>query len=75
MRNPPLGLKLTSPDTQDVITAFSMEIINAIVKDIGGSHFSVPIDELHDMSSFNQLAIVICFVDKGHVIEPFLCIV
>lgn len=48
-----------------------MEIINAIVKDIGGSHFSVPIDELHDMSSFNQLAIVICFVDKGHVIEPF----
>ncbi|XP_028955524.1 uncharacterized protein [Malus domestica] len=76
LRNPPLSLKLTSPDTQkDIITAFSMEIINAIAKDIGDSYFSILIDELHEKSPMNQLAIVIRFVDKGHVIERFLGIV
>ncbi|XP_020422140.1 uncharacterized protein LOC109949841 isoform X3 [Prunus persica] len=76
LNNAPLTLKLTSSDTQkDIEIAISTEIINAIVRDIGDSLFSILIDEFHDMSSQDQMAIVLRFVDKGHVIERYLGIV
>ncbi|XP_021828840.1 uncharacterized protein LOC110769211 isoform X5 [Prunus avium] len=76
LNNAPLTLKLTSPDTQkDIEIAISMEIISAIVREIGDSLFSILIDEFHDMSSQDQMAIVLRFVDKGHVIERYLGIV
>ncbi|XP_008221694.2 PREDICTED: uncharacterized protein LOC103321637 [Prunus mume] len=76
LNNASLTLKLTSSDTQkDIEIAISTEIINAIVGDIGDSLFSILIDELHDMSSQDQMAIVLRFVDKGHVIERYLGIV
>ncbi|XP_016650816.1 PREDICTED: uncharacterized protein LOC103321691 [Prunus mume] len=76
LNNASLTLKLTSSDTQkDIEIAISTEIINAIVRDIGDSLFSILIDEFHDMSSQDQMAIVLRFVDKGHVIERYLGIV
>ncbi|XP_050139329.1 uncharacterized protein LOC126615543 [Malus sylvestris] len=73
LENAPENLKLTSPDIQkDISSAISYEIINAITSDINDSLFSILVDESRDKSSKEQMAIVLCFVDKGHVIERFV---
>ncbi|CAN6712516.1 unnamed protein product [Malus baccata var. baccata] len=67
------NLKLTSPDIQkDISSAISYEIISAITSDINDSLFSILVDESRDKSSKEQMAIVLRFVDKGHVIERFV---
>ncbi|XP_026422472.1 zinc finger MYM-type protein 1-like [Papaver somniferum] len=72
MENAPKNLKLTSPDVQkDITSAFSFEIIAAIIRDIGDSFFSILVDESKDISSKEQMAIVLRYVKEGRVIERF----
>ncbi|XP_021815949.1 zinc finger MYM-type protein 1-like [Prunus avium] len=69
-------MKLTSPDIhKDISCAISTEIINAIIMDIGDSLFAILVDESCDMSSNEQMAIVLHYMDKGQVIEHFVGIV
>ncbi|CAN6542063.1 unnamed protein product [Malus baccata var. baccata] len=56
----------------DISSAISYEIISAITSDINDSLFSILVDESRDKSSNEQMAIVLRFVDKGHVIERFV---
>nr|XP_023896645.1 uncharacterized protein LOC112008552 [Quercus suber] len=65
---------MTSPDIQkEIANAATVETINAIIKDIRDSLFAIIVDELRDMSTKEQLAIALCYVDKlGHVNERFL---
>ncbi|XP_050111822.1 uncharacterized protein LOC126590402 [Malus sylvestris] len=73
LENAPENLKLTSPDIQkDISSAISYEIISAITSDINDSLFSILVDESRDKSSKEKMAIVLRFVDKGHVIERFV---
>ncbi|KAM1253096.1 hypothetical protein ACFX2J_041025 [Malus domestica] len=73
LENAPENLKLTSPDVQnDISSSISYEIISAITCDINDSLFSILVDESRDKSSKEQMAIVLRFVDKGHVIERFV---
>ncbi|XP_026403877.1 zinc finger MYM-type protein 1-like [Papaver somniferum] len=73
MENAPKNLKLTSPDVQkDITSAFSFEIIAAIIRDIGDSFFSILVDESKDISSKEQMAIVLRYVKEGRVIERFV---
>ncbi|XP_062075933.1 uncharacterized protein LOC133780069 [Humulus lupulus] len=74
LKNAPENLKLTSPDIQkDIINAAAVETTNIIIKDIGDSLFSILVDESRDISTKEQMAIVLRYVDKnGHVIERFI---
>ncbi|XP_065630786.1 uncharacterized protein LOC136068063 [Quercus suber] len=65
---------MTSPDIQkEIANAAAVETINAIIKDIGDSLFAIIVDESRDMSTKEQLAIALRYVDKlGHVNERFL---
>ncbi|CAN6571081.1 unnamed protein product [Malus baccata var. baccata] len=66
--------KLTSPNIQkDIVNACATETVKAIIKDIGTSLFSSLIDESRNISTKEQMAIVLCYVDKnGHVVERFI---
>ncbi|XP_074323473.1 uncharacterized protein LOC141660387 [Apium graveolens] len=74
LKNAPENFKLISPEIQkDFVNAAATETINLIVKDIGGSLFSVLIDESRDISMKEHMAVVLCYVDKsGCIIERFL---
>ncbi|XP_062085462.1 uncharacterized protein LOC133791557 [Humulus lupulus] len=74
LKNAPENLKLTSPDIQkDISNAAAVETTNIIIKDIGDSLFSILVDESRDISTKEQMAIVLRYVDKnGHVIERFI---
>ncbi|CAN6691240.1 unnamed protein product [Malus baccata var. baccata] len=74
LKNAPENHKLTSPDIQkDILNACATETIKAIIKDIGTSLFSILIDESRDVSTKEQMAIVLRYVDKnGHVVERFI---
>ncbi|XP_021834644.1 zinc finger MYM-type protein 1-like [Prunus avium] len=62
------NMKLTSPDIQkDISNAISTKIINVIIRDIGDSLFAILVDESCDMSSKEQMAIVLHYVDKGQL--------
>ncbi|CAN6708544.1 unnamed protein product [Malus baccata var. baccata] len=74
LKNAPENHKLTSPDIQkDIVNACATETIKTIIKDIGTSLFSILIDESRDVSTKEQMAIVLRYVDKnGHVVERFI---
>ena len=74
LKNAPENLKLTLPKIQkDIVTATSIETCNAIVNCLGNALFSVLIDESCDISTKEQMAAVLRFVDKkGHVVEHLL---
>ena len=44
---------------RDIVSAISIEIINTIIRDIGNSLFSILVDESCDISSKEQMAIVL----------------
>lgn len=72
-KNAPENMKLISPDIQkDIVSAISIEIINTIASEIGDSLFAILVDESRDMSSKEQMAIVLRYVDGGKVIERFV---
>ncbi|XP_021829669.1 zinc finger MYM-type protein 1-like [Prunus avium] len=69
LKNAPANLKLTSPDIQkDIVNAAAIETLNKIIGDVGNSLFSI----LIDISRKEQMAIVLRYVCKGHVIERFV---
>ncbi|CAN6699015.1 unnamed protein product [Malus baccata var. baccata] len=74
LKNAPENHKLTSPDIQkDIVNVCATETIKTIIKDIGTSLFSILIDESRDVSTKEQMAIVLRYVDKnGHVVERFI---
>ena len=64
---------MTSLDIQkDISSAILYEIISAITSEIGDSLFSILFDVSRDKSSNEKMAIVLCYVDNGHVIERFV---
>ncbi|XP_073031169.1 uncharacterized protein [Primulina eburnea] len=68
------NFKLTSPDIQkDIVSACATETINVIIRDVGVSLFSILVDESRDVSTKEQISVVICYVDSsGHVNERFI---
>ena len=74
LENAPENHQMTSPDIQkEIANAAAVETINVIIKDIGDPLFAIIVDESSDMSTKEQLAIALCYVDKlGHVNERFL---
>ncbi|KAL0556550.1 hypothetical protein IC582_005064 [Cucumis melo] len=76
LKNAPENLKLTAPDIQkDIVNCIAVEIVNSIIQDIGDKLFSILIDESKDISSKEQMSIVLRYVDKGCVIKRFVGIV
>ncbi|XP_024164081.1 zinc finger MYM-type protein 1-like [Rosa chinensis] len=73
LKNAPENLKLTSPDIQKhIVSAISVEIVNTIASELGDSLFAILVDESRDLSSKEQMAIVLRYVDDGNVIERFV---
>nr|XP_028960736.1 zinc finger MYM-type protein 1-like [Malus domestica] len=72
--NAPKNLKYTSSDIQkDLVRACAIETINAITKDMEGDFFSLLVDGSRDSSTKEQMAVVLCYVNKkGEAIEKFL---
>ncbi|XP_068328303.1 uncharacterized protein [Pyrus communis] len=72
--NAPKNLKYTSSDIQkDLIHACAIETINPITKDMEGTFLSLLVDGSHDASTKEQMAVVLCYVNKkGEAIEMFL---
>ncbi|KAL4625418.1 hypothetical protein ACB092_05G024200 [Castanea dentata] len=68
LENAPKNHQMTSPDIQkEIANAAAVETINAIIKDIGDSLFAIIVDESRDMSTKEQMAIALHYVDKlGH---------
>ena len=71
LKNAPKNHQMTSLDIQkEIANVAAVKTINAIIKDIGDSLFAIIVDESHDMSTKEQLAIALHYVDKlGHVNE------
>ena len=74
MKNVLENLKLTSLDIQkDIINVIAVETLNTIIRDIGDRCFSILVDESRDVSTKEQMAIVLRYVnEKGNVVESFL---
>jgi hypothetical protein len=49
---------------KDIANAAASIALDAILKDLGESSFAILIDESHDISIKEQLAIVLRYVDK-----------
>ena len=73
LKNAPKNHQMTSCDIQkETANVAAVETINAIIKNIRDSLFAIIVDESRDMSTKEQLAIALCYVDKlGHVNERF----
>ena len=53
-----------------------METTNAIITNLGNEHFVIIVDEAHDISNKEQMAIALHYVNKsGSIVECFLGIV
>ncbi|XP_059658418.1 uncharacterized protein LOC132304705 [Cornus florida] len=77
LQNAPENHKLTAPKIQkDIVNAIALETLNVIIGDIGDAFFSILIDESQDISTKEQMACVLRYVDKnGHVVERFVGLV
>uniref|UniRef100_A0A5B7B014 Putative zinc finger MYM-type protein 1-like n=1 Tax=Davidia involucrata TaxID=16924 RepID=A0A5B7B014_DAVIN len=77
LRNPLKNLKFVTPDIQkDIVNAAANETTNAIIEDLGDDLFAILVDESCDVSSKEQMTVVLRYVDKrGIVLERFLGIV
>ncbi|CAN0873359.1 hypothetical protein LINGRAHAP2_LOCUS10354 [Linum grandiflorum] len=69
---------MTSHDIQkDIVHALAAETTKLIIKDLGNDVFSILVDEARDVSVKEQMAMVVCYVDKticcGEVFEYFPC--
>ena len=74
LRNASQNNMLISPAIQkDIVSAAAVETSNAIIMELRDAFFSVLIDESRDISTKEQMAVALQYVDKkGHVVERFL---
>ncbi|KAH9715586.1 TTF-type domain-containing protein [Citrus sinensis] len=74
LKNIPLKLQMTSPKIQkDIVSCVATETTNAIIREMDGALFSVLMDESRDISTKEQMAVVLRYVDKnGYVVERFV---
>jgi hypothetical protein len=72
--NAPQNNMLVSPAIQkDIASAAAVETSNAIIMELGDAFFFVLIDESRDISTKEQMAVALRYVDKkGHVVKRFL---
>lgn len=75
--NAPENAKMTSPEIQkQICNVMASLTTKAIIKDIGDSFFSLLVDEARDISTKEQMSVVLRYVNKnGFVIERFLAMV
>ncbi|XP_062218173.1 uncharacterized protein LOC133918342 [Phragmites australis] len=68
---------MISPKIQkDIVHCFAMEILDSILEEIGNDVFCLLVDESRDVSSKEQMAVVLRYVDKyGIVKERFVGLV
>ena len=65
---------MTSPNIQkEIANVAAVETINAIIKDIGDSLFAIIVDESCDMSTTEQLAIVVLCRQIGTCFRRYTC--
>jgi hypothetical protein len=73
LKNSPKNLKLVTPKIQKDIVNTTYETANAIIKDLGDKLFSILVDESHDISTKEQMAVVLRYADNtGIVTERFI---
>ncbi|KAM2328308.1 hypothetical protein ACFXTH_014786 [Malus domestica] len=75
LKNAPRNLKLIAPSIQkDIVNSCAFETIKAIMKEWKESKFfSIMVDESRDISTKEQMAVILHYVDnKGQVIERFV---
>ena len=74
LKNASENLKLTSLDIQkNIINAIVVQTLNAIIMDVGDRCFSIFIDESRDVSTNEQMTIMLRYVnEKGNMVESFL---
>ncbi|XP_057440073.1 uncharacterized protein LOC130731930, partial [Lotus japonicus] len=75
--NAPENHQLIAPTIQkDIAHAAASETTNAIIADIGNEFFAILVDEARDISTKEQKAIALLYVNKtGSIVERFLGIV
>ncbi|XP_061340573.1 uncharacterized protein LOC133287039 [Gastrolobium bilobum] len=73
LKNAPLTAKYTSPQIQkDILYVLANKVRKHIRKEIGDSKFCIIVDEAHDESKREQMALGLRFVDKdGFIKERF----
>ncbi|XP_075645771.1 uncharacterized protein LOC142616902 [Castanea sativa] len=73
----PKNCKLTHHEIQkDIVNVIARETSKAIINDLDNGFFSILVDESRDISVKEQMALVLCYVNKkGIIIESFLGIV
>ena len=65
LNNAPENMKLTSPNIQkDIVNAVAVETVNIIIQDIRDSLFSILVDESRDISTKEQIVVVLSYVNK-----------
>ncbi|CAN6542945.1 unnamed protein product [Malus baccata var. baccata] len=75
LENAPGNLKLIAPSIhKDIVNSCAFETIKAIMKEVKESKFfSIMVDESRDISTKEQMAVILRYVDnKGQVIERFV---
>nr|XP_023929212.1 zinc finger MYM-type protein 1-like [Quercus suber] len=77
LQKAPKNCKLTHPDIRkDIVNAIARETSKAIIKDLDNGFFSILVDESHDISVKEQMALTLHYVNKeGIIIERFFGIV
>ena len=77
LQKAPKNCKLTHHGIQkDIVNAVACETSKAIIKDLDNGFFSILVDESHDISVKEQMALVLRYVNKKRIIiEQFLGIV
>nr|XP_028964567.1 zinc finger MYM-type protein 1-like [Malus domestica] len=74
MENAPGNLKLLASSIQkEIVNSCALETLDAIMDGLKDRFFSILVDEAHDVSVKEQMAMVLRHVDdNGHVIERFV---
>ncbi|ESR50288.1 hypothetical protein CICLE_v10033576mg, partial [Citrus x clementina] len=73
-KNTPLNLQMMSPNIQKhIVSCVATETTNAIIREMDGTLFSILIDESRDISTKEQMVVVLRYVDKnGYMVERFV---
>ena len=66
LQNAPENNQLNSSDIQkDIVNAIAIEITNDIIDELGDEFFPILVDESHDISEKEQVAIALHYVTKA----------